>query len=428
MPNRQPSLNNRKIDVLFQQSQGSLAAMTAASIIISFLFWDYSSAHIVISWLSAYLLFNGYRHYQIHKYNTHSESIADKQLWLHNYILGAAISGCMWGGIGVYFIHVSPLNIAAIMILLTGYLVIGSAATYAVFLSLYFAFTLPMIAPVIFYQMVQGDMGARTYGILLVSFYAFSIYSALKNHNKETTFIASQYDNQSLLQNLQNEQTEAARLNEELELDLAKLRLAEERLKQEKGKAEEMAEKLLAISTQDGLTGIANRRHFDDFLAKEWNRAVRSRKPLSLILCDIDYFKAYNDLYGHQDGDKCLLRIAHTLDQYARRSGDLAARYGGEEFAIILPETNLANASDIAGQIRNAVQEIAMPHGASETDNIVTASFGVATVIPNRSQQSRMLVALADKALYEAKQKGRNQVVSSTPELVVEGKKIERRS
>lgn len=427
MHNRQPSLTNRKIDVLFQQSQGSVAAMTAASIITSFFFWNYSSPHIVIGWLSMYLLFNGYRHYQIHKYNTLSESITDKRLWLHNYILGAAISGCMWGGMGVYFIHVSSLYIAAIMILLAGYLVIGSATTYAIFPSLYFAFTLPMISPVIFYQMIQDDMAGRTYGILLVSFYALSIYSALKNHKKETAFITYQYDNQSLLQNLQNEQTEAARLNRELELDLAKLRLAEEQLKQEKDKAEELAEKLLAISSQDGLTGIANRRHFDDFLAKEWNRAVRSRKPLSLILCDIDYFKAYNDLYGHQEGDKCLLRIAHTLDQYARRSGDLAARYGGEEFAIVLPETSLANASDIAEQIRNAVQDIATPHGASETDNIVTVSFGVATVVPRRSQQSRMLVALADKALYEAKQAGRNQVVSSTPELV-ERKKIERRS
>lgn len=427
MHNRQPSLNNRKIDVLFQQSQGSLATMTAASIITCFVFWDYSSPNIVISWLTIYLLFNVYRHYQIYKYNTLSETIADKRLWLHNYILGAAISGCMWGGIGVYFIHVSPLYVAAIMILLAGYLVIGSAATYAVFPSLYFAFTLPMIAPVIFYQLVQNDMVARTYGILLIIFYVFSIYSALKNHRKETTFIEYQYDNQSLLHNLQNEQTEAARLNQELELDLAKLRLAEEQLKQEKDKAEELAEKLLAISSQDGLTGIANRRHFDDFLAKEWNRAVRSRKPLSLVLCDIDHFKAFNDFYGHQEGDKCLLRIAHTLDMYARRSGDLAARYGGEEFAIILPETSLGNATDIADQIRNAVLEIAIPHAASETDNIVTVSFGVATVVPRRSQQSRMLVALADKALYEAKQKGRNRVVSSTPELV-ESTKLEKRS
>jgi diguanylate cyclase (GGDEF)-like protein len=426
MHNREPSLNNRKIDVLFQQSQGSLAAMTAASIITSFVFWDYSSPLVVVSWLTLYLLFNGYRHYQIYKYNAHSDSFGNKQLWLHYYIIGAAISGCMWGGIGVYFIHVSPLYIAAIMILLAGYLVIGSAATYAVFLSVYLSFTLPMITPVIFYQLIQQDMAARTYGILLIIFYAFSIYSVLKNRKKETAFIAYQYDNQSLLHNLQNEQTEAARLNQELELDLAKLRQAEEQLKQEKDKAEELAERLLAISSQDGLTGIANRRHFDDFLAKEWNRAVRSRKPLSLILCDIDHFKAYNDFYGHQEGDKCLFRIAHTLDQYARRSGDLAARYGGEEFAIILPETSLGNATEIAEQVRSAIKDIAIPHAASDTDNIVTVSFGVATVVPRRSQHSRMLVALADKALYEAKQMGRNRIISSTPELVENTKKEKR--
>ena len=201
-------------------------------------------------------------------------------------------------------------------------------------------------------------------------------------------------------------------------MDLSRLKQAEEQLKKEKEKAEELAQMLLTLSSQDGLTGIANRRHFDDFLAKEWNRALRSRKPLSLILCDIDHFKAYNDCYGHQQGDKCLLRIAHTLDQYARRGGDLAARYGGEEFAIVLPETNLSNAAEIAEQIREAVENIAMPHAASQTSNVVTVSFGVATIIPNRNRQSRMLVALADKALYEAKQKGRNRIVSSTPELV----------
>jgi len=418
MHNHNPSLQERKIDVLFEQAQGALLTTTLASILVTYVFWDYTNPYVILAWLTSYLLFNGYRHYQIHQFNANATTIADKNHLFHQFISGVIISGAMWGGIAVYIIHFSPLHYAAIMILLAGFLVMGAAITYAVFNSAFLGYTLPLISPVTFYLLIQQDIATRTFGLLLAVCYAFSVLGAIRYKRIMSEFVNHQFANQSLLVSLQDEQASTSMLNRELEMDLIKLKQAEERLKLEKEKAEQLAETLMTLSSQDGLTGIANRRHFDDFLAKEWNRAIRSQKPLSMILCDIDHFKAYNDCYGHQEGDKCLYRIAHILEQHARRGGDLAARYGGEEFAIILPETSLESTAEIAEQIRESVYSAAIPHAASENDNVVTVSFGVATIIPRREQHSHLLVSLADKALYEAKQCGRNRIITSSPRLL----------
>jgi len=168
--------------------------------------------------------------------------------------------------------------------------------------------------------------------------------------------------------------------------------------------------KLAKLATIDGLTGVANRRQFDEFLQNEWKRQMREQKPLALILCDVDYFKRYNDTYGHQVGDECLRQIAQVLRSYSRRAADLAARYGGEEFAVILPNIEAENAAKIAEKIRSEVEQLQIPHQASEL-GYVTLSLGVSCLIPNRETNSQKLVTLADTALYQAKQQGRNQVI-----------------
>lgn len=174
------------------------------------------------------------------------------------------------------------------------------------------------------------------------------------------------------------------------------------------------AEDLLkSFSYMDGLTGIANRRQFDECLEVEWKRAARNSSPLSLILCDIDFFKNYNDTYGHLAGDDCLRKVAEAIKSTLKRPGDLATRYGGEEFAVILPETDGAGATSIAGVIRNSVENLGIPHTASAIGKVVTISLGVATLIPGADCRTSALVSLADNALYNAKQSGRNRVVTS---------------
>lgn len=172
---------------------------------------------------------------------------------------------------------------------------------------------------------------------------------------------------------------------------------------------EEANQKLKVISTIDGLTQIPNRRYFDETLEKEWNRHLRKKEALSVILCDIDFFKPYNDTYGHQTGDECLKKVARTIQASVLRPGDFTARYGGEEFVLILPNTNLKGAKEVAERVRTAVENLEIPHKGSRVAPHVTLSLGGATVIPHEHCTAHSLVDLADQALYEAKEGGRNQ-------------------
>lgn len=172
-------------------------------------------------------------------------------------------------------------------------------------------------------------------------------------------------------------------------------------------------EKLEQLSFLDGLTNIANRRRFDEFLAGEWRRAVREGVPLSLIFIDIDFFKAFNDHYGHEAGDEVLRRVATALSGILNRPADLVARYGGEEFVAVLPGTDAKGAAFIAERLRAAVEGLGIPHAASPVAPHVTVSLGVATLVPLRGSAPEALLAAADQALYQAKREGRNRVRSA---------------
>ncbi len=169
-------------------------------------------------------------------------------------------------------------------------------------------------------------------------------------------------------------------------------------------------------ATLDGLTQLANRRQFDQHLEQEWQRAKQQQHPLSLILCDVDYFKQFNDTYGHQTGDECLKKIATTLAQSINHSGALTARYGGEEFGIILPNTNVLEAENFARSIRQNIHQLNIPHATSKVSNRVTISMGVAILESTNNHSIGELIESADQALYCAKENGRDRI-----EKVVEG-------
>lgn len=175
-------------------------------------------------------------------------------------------------------------------------------------------------------------------------------------------------------------------------------------------KAKDDEAKLLALAGVDGLTGLANRRSFDDRLAAEWRRALRSGAPLSMLLIDIDHFKQFNDSLGHMGGDKCLSAVARTIAESLQRSGDVAARYGGEEFVVILPDTDNEGAAMVAEKIRANVEERAIRHPTSKVSPVVTASIGVSTLYPRAYDRIDKIVLQADTALYQAKERGRNKV------------------
>ncbi|WP_448191957.1 diguanylate cyclase domain-containing protein [Azospirillum sp. sgz301742] len=166
---------------------------------------------------------------------------------------------------------------------------------------------------------------------------------------------------------------------------------------------------LRQLSFLDGLTGIPNRRRFDEVLALEWRRCSRSRLPLSVIMLDVDYFKAFNDRYGHQAGDDCLRAVSRVLTDHVQRPGDLVARFGGEEFVCLLPETDTEGAARVAERLRASLETEAIPHAASPVADHVTISLGFACVFPPADEPPDRVLEYADRALYAAKREGRNR-------------------
>lgn len=172
--------------------------------------------------------------------------------------------------------------------------------------------------------------------------------------------------------------------------------------------------KVRDLSNKDSLTCLPNRRYFEEGLDRIWKQGIRLSKPVSIIMCDIDNFKAYNDTYGHQKGDECLKLIAHTLNVTLKRPLDLVARYGGEEFIVVLPDTTLNGATHIAERMRERIESLKIMHEASKTTDVVTISLGVASMIPTQNSSHEALISEADKALYQAKESGRNRVTVLT--------------
>ncbi|MGD1897375.1 MAG: diguanylate cyclase domain-containing protein [Phormidesmis sp.] len=196
--------------------------------------------------------------------------------------------------------------------------------------------------------------------------------------------------------------------------DITKRKHAEVALK-------EFNEELERLARMDGLTQVANRRSFDEHLEKEWENVKNGGSALSLILCDIDYFKSFNDTYGHQAGDVCLKKVAKVLEKAVKRNTDRVARYGGEEFAIILPNTNLAGLKKVAIDIQTAVKQLGILHSQSEVSDYVTLSLGLSLITSTKDARPDMLIAAADQGLYQAKYEGRDRFCLSFIEGTIEG-------
>ncbi|MEL4895338.1 GGDEF domain-containing protein [Crocosphaera sp. Alani8] len=170
-------------------------------------------------------------------------------------------------------------------------------------------------------------------------------------------------------------------------------------------------QKLEEIAFQDRLTQIPNRHYFDYYLDQEWRRMAREKQAFSLIVCDVDFFKAYNDTFGHLQGDYCLQKVAHSLESILQRPADKVTRYGGEEFVIILPNTEVEGAIHVAQKMRLAIKQLKLPSANQKVSQYVTISLGVTSVVPSQKTSPRQLLDEADKALYQAKKQGRDRVV-----------------
>jgi diguanylate cyclase (GGDEF)-like protein len=207
---------------------------------------------------------------------------------------------------------------------------------------------------------------------------------------------------------LQQAQDQLKTYSQNLEIEVSKRTAALEKANQE----------LHRLAMLDGLTRVANRRHFDEYLQQQWTLLMRLQQPLALILVDVDEFKHYNDHYGHLSGDDCLKQMAKTISDTIMRPTDLVTRYGGEEFAIVLPFTTLEGAQQVAKIIRSAVYNLGLPHAKSSVSDRLTLSLGISCMVPQPELSLETLISTADKALYQAKDKGRNCICNYDQSLL----------
>ena len=294
--------------------------------------------------------------------------------WEKAYLLLAFISGVIWGTSAFIIFPAGNPALISLFVLVIASL---SAATTVSHSALRLAPTAWAAPAMLLYAVRCYQEGFETYTIgLLIIVYLYTVLNFSFKHNSTiASSVSLKFENLELLEELR--------------------------------KANGV---LWHASAIDGLTGLANRRHFDEIMGKEWRRAMREQRSMSLIMLDIDHFKAYNDNYGHQEGDDCLKKVAAVIAESVKRPADLAARYGGEEFMVVLPGIDMRGAIELGEKLRIAVEVLGVPHAHSSAASVVTISVGASSLVPERGVESSLLVKLVDTALYAAKRDGRNRV------------------
>ncbi|MEA2090775.1 MAG: GGDEF domain-containing protein [Campylobacterota bacterium] len=336
-------------------------------------------------------------------------SIDEVDKWFYFYAIGAGLSGIFWGWLGAVvaqsFVLSDIMLLYLTMLGLAGATIAVTSAAPLVFI----IYSVPMLGPMVVVFLFSGNIQHQTLGFLTIIYILFTSTAVFRNNNILRSSIEDRYDKEQLATELQIQKDKIQSLNTELKLDIAERNKITVALQKEKQKVEGLAKELYKLSTVDGLTMISNRRAFDETIEKEWKRCMRSSKYLALIIIDIDFFKDFNDTYGHIIGDECLISVAKELSKNISRSGDFIARYGGEEFVIVLPNTQFAAALELAEKMRKSIESMQIIHKASNS-GVVTISAGISAVIPQGNQSPILLLEQADKALYKAKENGRNSI------------------
>ena len=303
-------------------------------------------------------------------------------VWQRRIILTAVFSGLIWGLGGLWMVmQVGFIQQIMVLLVLVGMGASGSASITYLF-GAFSAYLLAMFMPVSVWLLMNASHDELNPGFVGIFFMLTLWLVRHWSYHAVMESMKLRFRNVELLSQLATSNSELAEANQAL----------------------------LTQSNRDHLTQVANRRYFDDFLDREWRRANRGQHLIGLLMIDIDFFKGYNDTYGHQAGDKCLQQVVDGISHEVFRPGDLTARYGGEEFVVILPETPIADVARVAEKIRLHIEQLKIPHSASKVSEFVTISIGWRVFIPSDSNTLESLVANADENLYQAKQTGRNRI------------------
>ncbi|MEM8981466.1 MAG: GGDEF domain-containing protein [Pseudomonadota bacterium] len=355
------------------------------------------------------------REIQMRRYRELGDQPIDLAVWTRWAELSQFANGCFWGvGCAALALIATPHQLTVVLIIAGG-LQTGSVLSSSYLLRAFAFFSLPLFLltlAAILVLAVREQASLFVTAALLVVWSLFILLCAKRFGDHFRRSLAYALENLDLAESLRSINRENEQLNQSLNERIIDLRDVQQNLLEEKIRADGLVEQLRMLSTTDELTGLGNRRFFDECLQREWQRGLSSGHPIALILADIDHYKAFNDRYGHQHGDRCLVEVAGVLKQIARRESDWAARYGGEEFALILGNTALDVASQLADKLRLDLQERGIAHDRSPIASVVTISCGVSAVTPTADIAPETLVQVADQALYAAKQSSRNCIVA----------------
>lgn len=280
------------------------------------------------------------------------------------------------------------------------------------------AFALPALAPLQTRLLASGEPTLLGLGIGNLLFFAYLFHVIQRSQHYTLGELRHRVEMEAIANRLAEEQARSASLVEKLSAEIGRRRRTQAALIEARNRARD-------LSNLDPLTKLANRRVFERVLEREWARARREQRPLSLVICDLDRFRQYNERYGHHAGDKCLLRITEVVTGYSRRAGDLVVRFGSEEFAVLLPETGELAALDVAESIRGGIYDLTLMHGASDVERVLTASCGAATITPAPGQRPQQLIDAAANALQRAKRAGRNCVFTVAGALELDSEQDE---
>lgn len=369
-----PSLLGAQVEQSFRQLPISLLVNLANGLLLTFFLWDVLDRPTLLLWLAALVAVTAARFRMLRAYRGTPDPASQPRRWEFYSHLGACAAGLVWGSAGVFLFLPSSLSHQVFLAFVLGGMVAGAIPLLSFLGHAYACFAIPVVTPIALQMLAVGDRVHILMG-LMISIFGLAMLAASAQ--------------------LRRYFRESVRLRLRLSSAL------------EQGKT---LEHLLGV---DALTGIANRRFFQNILEKEWRRARRGRSTLSLITADIDHFKAYNDHYGHPAGDACLRDIARSMAEVAKRPGDVTARIGGEEFAILLPDTPREDAQRLAELIRKRVFSLKLPHAASAAAGQVTVSLGVAASNQWGIDSPNDLLSAADRALYRAKRSGKNRVAAA---------------
>lgn len=365
-----------RIEQSYRQLPISLLVNLVNGLLLAVVLWDVTSVSVLLTWSLLLLVVTGARFLTLRTFRRAARGVElDQAAWTNYFVAGAGAAGVVWGASGVLLFHPSSFPHQVLLAFVLGGMVAGAVPLLSSVGHAYRYFAIPVVVPISVRMLLVGDPIHLIMGLMIAVFGLAMLASSAQVH---------------------------------------RLYRDAESLRRELLSSVELSHVLEHMARLDSLTGIPNRRLFEEELRKEWGRAERDHDTLAVIIADIDYFKEYNDHHGHPAGDRCLMEVAQTMQRALSRPGDVVARIGGEEFAFLLPRTKLSGAVSVAEQIRAQVLALNLPHRASPVTDRVTVSFGVACSDDASIGSPADLIRASDVALYEAKRRGRNQIAATT--------------